>query len=187
MVRDLATEMPPFRINMVGRMDAFLMDAKTGEVIEERHTKNTIVDGGEIWVAELLTGEEYGDTVLTYGAGELGWGIQYCQVGTDGSATQETSFKVDTTSITGDWYKQMTGGDRNIISPGNEMVLTASFTGGEGNGDLRESGLFSNSGVPTSKTDTSSRMFNRVNFATISKDTTFTLTFEWHVTIGSVT
>lgn len=187
MVRDLSAEMPPLRINMVGRMDAFLMDPKTGEVIEERHTKNTIVDGGEIWVAELLTGEEYGDTVLTYGAGQLGWGIQYCQVGTDGSATVETSFKVDTTSITGNWYKQMTGGDKDIISPGNEMVLTASFATDEGNGNLQESGLFSNSGVPTSKTDTSSRMFNRVNFATISKDTTFTLTFEWHVTIGSVT
>ena len=63
-------------LTLEGRLDIFLMDPKTGEIVEERHIHNTIVDGGEIWVAELLCGQEYGDSVLTYGAGQLGWGIQ---------------------------------------------------------------------------------------------------------------
>lgn len=190
MVRDLAAEMPKCRISIIGRMDAFLMDAKTGRIIEERHVKNTIVDGGEIWVAELLTGQDYGDNPLVYSAGNLGWGIQYCQVGTVGGATTQGDFKVTTSGVTGNYYVSVGTGDsavKDIISPGNEMVITSSFATNEGNGSLQEAGLFSNSGVPSSKTDTSNRMFNRVNFATISKDTTFTLGFEWHTTIGSVT
>ena len=178
------------QIELKGRLDIFLMDHETGEILDERHIENTVVDGGEIWVAELLSGKEYGDPTLSYGAGELGWGIQYLQVGSSTGATLQTDYNVDTSGITGaanSYYTQITSGDKDIISPGNEMVLTASFATNEGLGNISEAGLFSSSGVPTSSTDTSSRMFSRVNFATITKTTSITLTFEWHITVGTVT
>ena len=177
-------------LTLEGRLDIFLMDPKTGEIVEERHVHNTIVDGGEIWVAELLCGQQYDDTILSYGAGQLGWGIQYMHVGTNTSTTTQGDYNVNTSGITGStysFYTAMTSGDKDIASPGNELVLTATIATDEGLGNISEAGLFSSSAVPSSKTDTSSRMFNRVNFATISKDTSYTLTFEWHVQIVVVT
>ena len=176
-------------LELKGRLDIFLMDPKTGEVIEERHVHNTIVDGGEIWVAEMLAGEDYANNALSYAAGELGYGVQWFQVGTDPSATVQTDYNVDTSGLTstgaGHSYAVAVG-TADIVSPGNEIVLEATFGTESALGDICECGLFSSSGVPTSSTDTASRMFSRVNFATISKTTAIELGFEWHITIGTV-
>lgn len=184
MVRNLNDEMPPLGVPIFGRLDLFLQDPITKKVIDERHTPNDIVDGGEIWIAELLGGEEYGGTTLTYSAGNLGWGLQYNQVGVGGAATTQGMFGMQSTSgITGTVY-QATAND--VASPGNEVISTATYSTSNGNGALQEAGLFSSSALPVSTTDTSSRMLNRVNFATINKTDSFQLTFQWTITIGTV-
>ena len=122
-------------IEVKGRLDVFLMDHETGEIVDERHVENTVVDGGEIWVAEILTGQDYGGSVVSYNTGELGWGIQFCHVGSGTGATLQTDYKVNTSGITGSsysYYSQITQGDKDIISPGNEIVLTASYATDEG-------------------------------------------------------
>ncbi len=78
----------------------------------------------------------------------------------------------------------------DVATPGNQIVARGTFTTDEGNtgtlGGLQEAGLFSYSGIPASKTDTSSRMFNRTSFAEINKSISFELTFQWTITIGTV-
>lgn len=184
MIRNLNDEMPPLRVPLFGKLDLFLQDPITKKVVESRHTPNDIVDGGEIWIAELLGGEEYGGTTLTYSAGNLGYGLQYNQVGSDGAATTQGMFgMVSTSGITGNYFQATTN---DVASPGNEVVATATYSTSNGNGALKEAGLFSSSALPSTSTDTASRMFNRVNFATINKTDSFQLTLQWTITIGTV-
>lgn len=187
MVRNLQAEMPILPIKVFGRLDAFLMDPETDEIVQEVHTPNTVVDGGEILIAELLAGEDLGGTGLSYaGAGDLGLGLQFCQVGVDGSDTTQGMYgMIDTSGITTNNYTSLT---LDIASPGNIITAASQFTYNDGNHTtgLREAGLFTNTSAPSSKTDTSSRMFNRVNFATINKNDSYQLTLNWTITIGSV-
>ncbi len=183
MCRNLQAEMPLIPIKVVGKLDAFLMDVKTGRIVEERHTPNDVIDGGEIWIAELLGGEDYSGVQLTYSAGNLGYGLQYTQVGIDGTATTQGMFDLENKSTITTNYVTT---ENDVSSPGNVIVATSTFSTGIGNGALQEAGLFSNSGDPASATDTTKRMFNRVNFATINKTTSFQLTFQWTITIGTV-
>ena len=185
MVRNLNDEMPPLRVPLFGKLDLFLQDPMTKEVIEERHTPNDIVDAGEIWIAELLAKEEYGGSALSFGAGELGWGIQYTHVGTVGDATLQTMYAMQgsTSGITTNYYETTVN---DVSSPGHKVVSVSTYTTAHGNGALREAGLFSNDTYPQSSTDTVSRMFNRVNFATINKTDAFQLTLQWTIQIGSV-
>jgi len=187
MVRNLNNEMPLLPIKVFGRLDAFLMDPERDEIVQEIHTPNTVVDGGEILIAELLGGEDLAGNPLAYATtGDLGKGLQFCQVGANGDASTQGMYGMqDTSGITTNNYTTITV---DITSPGNIITAAAQFTYGDGNHatGLREAGLFTNSSDPASKTDTSSRMFNRVNFATINKNTTYQLTFNWTITIGTV-
>lgn len=190
MFKNINKEMPLLPIRLVGALDIYMTEPKTGKVVEERHIKNDIVDGGEIWIAELLAGEDLAGVGLVYTAGELGAGLQYVQIGTSGAATTQGMFSMQNTSgITGSansYYTQITAPGMDVASPGNQIVARGTFTTDEGNGALQEAGLFSDSTEPGSKTDTASRMFNRTTFATINKSTSFELTFQWTVTIGTV-
>jgi len=183
MCRNLQAEMPKIPVKVFGRLDAFLMDVETGKIVEERHTPNDVIDGGEIWIAELLAGEEYGGAGLTYSAGNLGHGLQYTQIGIDGAATTQGMFDLESKSGITTNYETT---ENDVSTPGNVIVATSTFSTGIGNGALQEAGLFSNSGDPASSTATDVRMFNRVNFATINKSTSFQLTFQWTITIGTV-
>lgn len=188
MVRNLNDEMPPLRVPLFGKLDLFLQDPVTKEVIEERHTPNDIVDGGEIWIAELLAQEDYSGTPLVYSLGGLGYGIQYNHVGIGGAATTQGMYKMQNTSgITTNYYQSCTG-SRDVSSPGHIVIATATYGVSDGNGALQEAGLFSSSAMPNTSggTATNSRMFNRVNFATINKTDAFQLTFQWTITIGTV-
>ena len=188
--RNIDKEMPVLPVRLVGALDVYMTEPKTGRIVEERHVKNDIVDGGEIWIAELLAGEELAGSQVSYDTGELGYGLQYVQVGSDGTQSAQTFFSMQSTSgITGDsntYWSQITAGGMDVASPGNEIVARGTFVQGEGNGALQEAGLFSNSTEPGSSTDTVSRMFNRTTFATINKSSSFELTFQWTITIGSV-
>ena len=190
MFRNINAEMPMLPIRLVGAVDIYMTEPKTGKVVEERHIKNDIVDGGEIWIAELLAGEDLSGSTLSYAAGKLGFGLQYVQVGSDGTQSAQTYYKMQSTSgITGSansYWSQITAPGMDVASPGNQIVARGTFVTAEGNGALQEAGLFSNSTEPGSITDTASRMFNRTTFATINKSVSFELTFQWTITIGTV-
>ncbi len=155
-------------------------------VIQEyRYVPNTVVDAGEIWIAELLAGEEVGGSVLTYTAGNLGLGIQYAMVGVSGTAVTQNNFDLDTSGVTGGFAKATT--NDVLGAANNQLTAEATFVGAEGVGSLQEAGLFSNSTEPTTETDTTSRMFNRTTYGTITKTSGFDLTVRWTITIGALT
>jgi len=176
-------QLPPVKLS--GYLDIWMTDAKTGEVVETRHVENDIVDAGEIWIAELLAGEYVGGSTMSYSAGELGYGLQYVHVGTDNTAVSQNDYNLATGAITTNYYaalsNDVSGTTNNII------VCTGTFTTDHGNGALYEAGLFSSITAPGSETSESYRMFNRTTFDAINKDTSFQLTLQWTITIGSLT
>lgn len=152
-----------------------------------RHVKNTIVDGGEIWVAELLAKEQADNTVLSQGAGELGDGLQYVQIGWGTASAQTDDYSLQSTGGITMTYATL---DNDVDTPYNKIISRGTYATDEGisSTDLTEAGLFSNTGTPTSSTDTANRMFNRTIFGGISKTSgsDFSLTLQWTMTIGSV-
>lgn len=173
-------------LNIYGELEIWKTDLE-GRSKKIRHIKNNIVDGGEIWVAEMLAGEQSNNTILSYGAGELGWGLQNVQIGW-GTASPATN----------DYSLQSVGGitmtytdlDNDVDTPYNKIISRGTYSTEEAisTTDLTEAGLFSNTSIPGSSTDTSSRMFNRTTFGGISKTSgsTFALTLQWTITIGVV-
>ncbi len=158
-----------------------------GKIEKIAHIKNDIVDGGEIWVAELLAGEEYGGSTLSYSAGELGYGLQYSHIGYGTNPTTQGMYSLQ--SVSGITTNTVTV-DNDVDTPGNKIISRGTYATDEAisNTDLTEAGVFSSSATPSSSTDTASRMFNRTTFPPISKDTTsdYSLTLQWTITIGTV-
>ena len=173
------------RMQIMGELEIFKTDLKGTRKI--RHIKNTIVDAGEIWVAEMMAKEESGGSGLSQGGGELGDGLQYVQIGWG-----------TTSPATNDYSLQSQGGitvtsaslDNDVATPFNKIVCRGTYATDEAisSTDLTEAGLFSNTGVPGSSTDTSNRMFNRTTFGGISKTSgsDFSLTLQWTITRGAV-
>lgn len=147
------------------------------------HVANDVVDGGEIWITELLAGREAGGSTLSYGAGTLGWGLQYIMVGTGGIATVQTDDELVT-------FLSPAKAATTAFDAGanNKFTVSCTFAEGEANGGLIEAGIFSNS-TPTSgltATSTNNRMFNRTFFTVINKSASFELTVKWTITIGTI-
>jgi len=174
------------RMKIMGHLEIFKTDLKGTRKI--RDVKNTIVDGGEIWVAEIMAGEESGGAGLSYATGELGYGLQYVQIGwgTTSAGTNQTSLQsqagitVTAASLSND-----------VATPYNKIVCRGTYGTQEGTHNtesISEAGLFSNTSIPTTSTDTASRMFNRTTFGAISKTdlSDFSLTLQWTITFGEV-
>jgi len=174
-------------LKLTGALDIYMVDEKTGKVVEERHIKNDIVDSGEIWIAELLANEYLDDSAMDQGAGAIGNGLQYIHIGTSSSPTTQGMFNLQGYTGITTYYVSCTG-SRDVQSPGNKIVATGTYATDVGNGTLHEAGLFSTSIGTDISTMTShtGRMFNRTTFATITKTTDFSLTLQWTITIGSV-
>lgn len=178
------------RLSMLGEVDIITFDPadeKNGKVsdnfvIEHKFIPNTVVDAGEIWIAELLAGEFTGDSTMSYGTGFMGWGVQYLQVGTTSSAPVFSNYNVNVSSVTNLAYVVTV----NDIVVNNEVIYVATFGTANGNGVLVEAGLFSASSVPGSSTDTASRMLSRTTFAEINKTESISMAFQWTVKVGTL-
>jgi len=173
------------RIPMMGELEIFKTDLKGTRKI--RHIKNLIVDAGEIWVTELLAKEEAGGNALSQGAGELGNGLQYVRIGWGTASAATDDYSLESTGGITMTYATL---DNDVASPFNKIVARGTYATDEAISatSLAEAGLFSNTSIPTSSTDTSSRMFNRTTFGGISKTSgsDFSLTLQWTITIGTV-
>ena len=173
------------RLQMMGELEIFKTDLKGTRRI--RHVKNTIVDGGEIWVAELMAKEESGGNGLSQGAGELGDGLQYVQIGWGTSSPATNDYSLQSVNGVTTNYASL---DNDVATPYNKIVCRGTYATDEAISDtsLTEAGLFSNTGTPGSSTDTSDRMFNRTTFGGISKTdgSDFSLTLQWTITFGTV-
>lgn len=157
---------------------------------QESHVYNTVVDAGEIWIAELLAGRDTGDTPLVYTAGNLGLGFQYIAVGISAAAVTQNDFKLGTLATGTNNCKP----SATLFNAGanNKFTVSVTFLTTEANdaSPLREAGIFSDdcdTAEPTSETATANRMFNRTVFAAITKTSDFELTIQWTIEIGALT
>lgn len=172
-------------MRVMGELEIFKTDLKGTSRI--RHVKNTIVDAGEIWVAEIMAKEESGGDPLSQGAGELGNGLQYSQIGWGTSSPATNDYSLQSTGGITMTYASL---DNDVATPYNKIVCRGTYATDEAISStaLTEAGLFSNTGTPGSSTDTSNRMFNRTTFGGISKTSgsDFSLTLQWTITFGEV-
>lgn len=160
-------------------------------IVQHEFIANDVVDGGEIWIAELLAGRDTAGTPLVYTAGNLGLGLQYIAVGTSSVAVTQNDFKLGTLATGTNNSKPAT---TSFIGAGanNKFTVSVTFLTTEANdaSPLREAGIFSDDqdvSVPTSETDVANRMFNRTVFSAITKTTDFELTIQWTIEIGALT
>lgn len=145
-----------------GACALILRDGKTGKVKAVDLIKNTFVTAGKNSIAAALKGTTDNNQGI----------ITYCAVGTSVVAAQLT----DTGLTTEIFRKQISV--RSVS--GNVATFQTFFTISEGNGTLREAGLFGDAATDTANSGT---LFSKlaINRTKTSSDT---LTMSWDITIG---
>lgn len=148
-------------IPMKGELELILENVKTGEKTIE-HYKNVITTLAKTQIAQALRG----DTENNRGQ------ITYCAVGTSAVAPAAS----DTTLTTEIGRKLVSVRDNTA----NQAIFQTFFNISEGNGTLREAGLF---GYDASTAPNSGALFSKIAINRV-KTSNDTLTFRWTITIG---
>ena len=158
-----------------------LRDAKTGDVLEEHHNKNLIVNTASILIARLLKDNHEptaGISYLAVGTGASGWNLQNPPqpTVTQVHLENEIARKAFTTSDTA-FVDPVTG--EHVTTPTNVVDYTATFAETEAVGPLVEMGLFGGDAVdsPDSGTEVNYRTFPVIN-----KSNSMTLTIIFRIT-----
>jgi hypothetical protein len=164
-----------------GEVWAILKDAKTGQVLQEYHHTNIIVNSASILIARLLkdsTEPEAGISYLAVGTGDPRWDKQnppaptniqtalVAEIARKAFTTQDTSF-VDPT--TGD----------HVSTPTNVVDYEATFAETEAVGPIVEMGLF---GGDASDMPNSGNEVNYRTFPVLNKSSSMTLTIIIRIT-----
>jgi hypothetical protein len=148
------------QIKIIGQCQVILKDAITGKIKYDHIYKNMVVTTGKNSIAAGLQGQ------ASTGV------ITYCALGTGSTAPALADTKLQTEIV------------RKLVSArsvsANVATFTTFFTTSEGNGSLKEAGLF---GDNASGTADSGSLFCHVaiNRTKTSGDT---LTLAWTVTVG---
>lgn len=155
--------MPPTDIVVpTGMVHLRFENVKTGEVFEQL-VKNVFVTTGKNSLADALRGTTDSNKGI----------ITYCALGT---SSLPAPVAADTQLVTEIFRKLISV--RSVS--GNVATFQTFFTTSEGNGTLREAGLF---GDDASGTANSGTMFCRTSINR-TKSSSDTLTLSWAVTIG---
>jgi hypothetical protein len=158
-----------------------LRNPKTGEIIDERHSHNIIVNTASILIARLLKDPREpagGITYLAVGTGAPGWNLQNPPqpTVTQTQLNSEIARKAFTTEdVT---FIDPITGDPTII-PTNVVDYTATFAETEAVGPLVEMGLFG--GDATDMADSGTEV-NYRTFPVMNKTNSMTLTIIFRIT-----
>jgi len=158
-----------------------LRDAATGQILEQRHATNLIVNSASVLIARLLKDNHEptaGISYLAVGTGASGWNLQNPPqpTVTQVNLENEIARKAFTTSDTS-FVDPMTG--EHVTTPTNVVDYTATFAETEAVGPLVEMGLFGGDAVdaPDSGTEVNYRTFPVIN-----KSNSMTLTIIFRIT-----
>lgn len=147
---------------VIGQCTIIIRDAKTGKIKSEDHIYNTFCTVGKNAIADALRGNISDNKGI----------ITYCALGTSAVAPTSADIKL-TTEIA-----------RKLVSVRSVAANIASFvtffTTAEGNGTLREAGLFGDDATSTADSGT---LFSKLAINR-TKTTGDTLTLSWSITIG---
>lgn len=158
-----------------------LNDAKTGNIIEERHANNLIVNSASVLIARLLKDNHEPDAGISYlavGTGDSSWNLQNPPQPTPTTTklVNEIARKAFTTNdVT---FVDPDTGDPTTV-PTNVVDFAATFAETEAVGPLVEMGLFG--GDATDQVDTGTQV-NYRTFPVINKTNSMTLTIIFRIT-----
>ena len=145
-----------------GKVHIEIRDAKTGKLKFEDLVNNMFVTAGKNSIADALRGTSESNKGI----------ITYCALGTGTNAPALVDTDLQTELV------------RKLVSvrsvSGNVATFQTFFTTSEGNGTLREAGLFGDDATATANSGT---LFCRASINR-TKTSSDTLTLSWAVTIG---
>tara|TARA_Y100000590_G_scaffold456797_1_gene608116 strand:- start:4478 stop:4945 length:468 start_codon:yes stop_codon:yes gene_type:complete len=151
--------MPKDNKVLKGRVNVFLRDARTGQILDERRVDNLVVNTGEDWVAQRLVS---GATTQNMDWIELGLGTA-AAAGTD-TALQTTlagSRKSGTNSVSGATWQL-------VVNWGTSEANTSG---------IEEAGIFGT-------TSSGGQMLARTVFAAVNKTNSDTLQIQWQINVS---
>lgn len=148
----------------IGEVTDRLIDAKTGELIEERVYNNLVVDSCSTLISGLMKGALSGIQYFAVGSGSNSWN----------NASLPEPANGDTKLLNETFRKQVQATDIKFIdssnqvstNPTNRLQVSVTFDESEANGELRELGIF---GGNATATRNSGYMLNRKIHALIYK------------------
>ena len=150
-------------VKVKGQLTLTIRDAKTGKIKSVDIIENMFVTRGKNAIAQRLSGQSAGE-------------ITYCALG-----TSTTAPALADTKLVAELARKLIS-TRSYLN--NIATLTTFFTTSEGNGTLREAGLFGTGvGQTASATIDSGQIFCRTNINR-TKTSNDTLTLEWTITIN---
>jgi hypothetical protein len=150
-----------------GRVDMVLYD-ESGNVKDERHIDNLIVDAGVEGVAYRIAPHD-GTTAPSSP-------YNYIALGTSDTAVDAADDELSAELTVGANYaREQDATAQYSVSSGNKLILSVVFGPGEGTGSLRESGMFNAA--------TGGDMLARQTFDEIQKASGDTLTITWTITL----
>ncbi|WP_415283016.1 hypothetical protein [Candidatus Nitrososphaera sp. FF02] len=153
-----------------GRVDMVLYD-ESGNVKDERHIDNLIVDTGVEGVAYRIAPH---DGTITPSSP-----YNYIALGTSDTAVDAADEELSAELAVGANYaREQDATAQYSVSSGNKLILSVVFGPGEGTGSLRESGMFN--------VATGGDMLARQTFTEIQKASGDTLTITWTITLTPV-
>lgn len=155
-------------LHFKGKVDMILYD-RTGQVKDERHIDNMIVNAGVEGVASRIAPH---DGTINSSAP-----YNYIALGTgDTSADAAQAALVAELPIGASYARVQDGTAQYTTSGGNKVTLSVTFAPGQGTGTLRESGIFNAA--------SGGNMLARQTFADIQKAAGDTLTVTWTITLS---
>jgi len=145
-----------FNHKFIGEVTDRLIDAKTGEVIEERKYNNLVVDNCSVLIAGLMKSSLNGVQYFAVGSGSSSWN----------NASLPSPVATDTKLLAETYRKAITPADivfldssnEESLQPTNRLQITVTFNEDEANGELRELAIF---GGNATSTKDSGYMLNR--------------------------
>lgn len=158
---------------MEGTFTFELIDAATGEVVQQVET-NTVVDEGENSVLNWVAGNAVRNTNVTYD----GW--RYLAVGTDGTSVSDSDTSLGSEDTRIDLDPNTNSGEYTTDTSAVSITGTWLFGTGEANVDIAEAGLFYVPPGDASQGSASDYMLNRtVVSPVISKSSSQELKVTW--------
>lgn len=170
------------RLNgLQGEVWVTLRDARTGQIVQEYHSKNIIVNSASILIARLLKDNHEPDTGISYlavGTGGSGWNLQDppAPINTQTALANEIARKAFTTEDVA--FVDPETGD-HVTVPTNVVDYTATFAETEAVGPIVEMGLFG--GDATDMPDSGTQV-NYRTFPVINKSASMTLSIIIRIT-----
>ena len=164
-----------------GEVWIYLRDARTGNLIQEYHSKNIIVNSASVLIARLLKDNHEPDAGISYlavGTGGIGWDLQNPPAPSNIQTTLENEIARKALTTEDVSFVDPDTGDHTTV-PTNVVDYEITYAETEAVGPIVEMGLFG--GYATDSPDSGTQINYRI-FPVINKTASMTLSIIIRIT-----